>query len=78
MAVLASGVSTVSTAANTVRPRGWTFFQTSSTEYFTSADVNGSPSCQVAPLRRLNFSTVPSALNSQLSARPGRSVMSWP
>jgi len=51
--VLASGVSTAVTLAKVTRPRGWSFFQISSSENFTSAEVKGLPSCQVTPRRSL-------------------------
>ena len=43
IAVSGSGVSTVSTLAKVLRPRGWTFFSMS-IEYATSAEVKGLPS----------------------------------
>src|SRR5262245_38737242 len=52
--VEASGVSTVVTLLKVIRPRGCSFFQISSRENLTSAEVNGLPSCQVTPRLSLN------------------------
>ena len=51
--VAPSGVSTADTLAKVTRPRGCSFFQISSRENFTSAALNGLPSCQVTPRRSL-------------------------
>ena len=42
----------------------------------TSAEVNGSPSCQVTPVRRLKVIVLPSAEVSHLAARDGISLPS--
>src|SRR5947209_6869704 len=52
IATCGSLASTLSSALNAPRPHGCSFEVTFSNENFTSADVNGAPSCHTTFLRR--------------------------
>src|SRR5579859_3798772 len=73
--VFASGVSIPSSTPS--RPdlvRAWYFRRTSSKVNFTSAELNGCPSCHLTPGCRWNVYVLPSDETSQLSARSGFGV----
>jgi hypothetical protein len=70
-ATFGSLVSTDSTSEKACRPVGWYFARTSMNVNFTSAEVNGRPSCHLTPRRSRNVYIRPSALMSHDSARSG-------
>ena len=76
--VSGSGVSTDSRSPKCARPREWCGRTMSSTENFTSAEVNGWPSCQRTPLRSLKVYVSPLGATVHDTARPGAGFISGP